>query len=97
MASSSMARSRTVRAIGPSAPITVGQLPKTPQRLTKPAVARIPAIEFQVDGLRMDARPSWPMPAVAKFAETLAAEPPEEPPTVRSSAYGLRVDPKREP
>ena len=39
---------------------------------------------FQVDGLRIDAKPSCPTPTVEKFAETDAAEPPDEPPTVRS-------------
>jgi hypothetical protein len=43
-------------------------------------------MQFQVDGLRMDARPSCPTATVEKFAATLAAEPPDDPPTVRSSA-----------
>jgi hypothetical protein len=43
-------------------------------------------MQFQVDGLRIDANPSCPTATVEKFAETLAAEPPEEPPAVRSSA-----------
>jgi hypothetical protein len=51
-----------------------------------PAVGRIPAMQFQVDGLRMDANPSCPTATVEKFAATLAAEPPEEPPAVRSNA-----------
>ncbi len=44
----------------------------------------MPVMPFQVDGLRIDAKPSCPTPTVEKFAETEAAEPPEEPPTVRS-------------
>jgi len=49
-------------------------------------VGRIPTIEFQIEGLRMDAKPSCPTATVEKFAETLAADPPEEPPAVRSKA-----------
>jgi hypothetical protein len=45
----------------------------------------MPTMEFHVDGRRIDANPSCPTPTVAKFADTLAAEPPEEPPTVRSN------------
>jgi len=51
--------------------------------LTRPAVARIPATEFHAAGRRIDASPSCPIATVQKFAETAAAEPPEEPPTVR--------------
>src|SRR5215470_13543843 len=97
MTSNSFARSSTVRAIGPREPKTSGQQPKTPPRLTSPAEGRIPAMEFQVDGLRIEAKPSWPTATVEKFAETDAAEPPDEPPTVRSVSYGFRVEPKSEP
>src|SRR3712207_8734369 len=51
---------------------------------------RIPTMLFQVDGRRMDAKPSWPTPSVAKLADTAAPVPPDEPPTVRSGSYGLR-------
>src|SRR3970040_533732 len=82
--SKSLARSVTVRAIGPSDPFTEGQPAYTPARLTKPAGGRIPATQFHVDGRRIEANPSWPTATVQKFADTLAPEPPEEPPAVRS-------------
>ena len=41
MTSKSFAKSVTVRAIGPSEPLTEGQPAYTPERLTKPAVGRI--------------------------------------------------------
>src|SRR4030095_11203719 len=63
----------------------------------EPAVVRIPTIEFHVDGLRIDAKPSCPTATVVKFADTLAPEPPEEPPTVGANAYGLRVYPNNDP
>ena len=36
------------------------------------------------DGRRIEANPSCPMQAVAKFADAPAPEPPDEPPAVRS-------------
>ena len=46
----------------------------------------MPETPHQIAGLRMEAKPSCPIASVAKFADTLAAEPPEEPPTVRSGS-----------
>src|SRR5215475_4157851 len=97
MTSKSFAKSATVRDMGPRDPATDGHPAYTPPRLTRPAVGRIPTIEFQVEGRRIDAKPSCPTPTAQKFAATLAPEPPEEPPAVRSGSYGLRVEPKREP
>jgi hypothetical protein len=57
-----------------------------PVWLTRPAVGRIPTMEFQVEGRRIEAKPSSPTAMVEKFAATLAPGPPEEPPTVRSRA-----------
>src|SRR5205807_7928372 len=88
---------RTLRAMGPSEPTSEGQPPYTPLRLTSPAVGRIPTRLFQVDGRRMEASPSWPTATVAKLALMLAPGPPDDPPTVRSRSYGLRVTPNREP
>ena len=48
-------------------------------------------------GRRIDAKPSCPMPTVARLAATLAPVPPDDPPGVRSGAYGLRVIPKSDP
>src|SRR6266852_9193779 len=97
MTSRSRATSVTVRAIGPREPVSYGQPSYMPLRLTRPAVGLIPTIEFQVDGRRIDAKPSSPTATVAKFAVTLAPGPPEEPPTVRSRSKGFRVEPNREP
>src|SRR5262245_49049311 len=97
MTSSSFARSVTVRAIGPSVPLTDGQPAYMPVRLTRPAVGRMPETPFQVEGRRIDANPSWPTATVQKFADTLAPEPPEEPPAVRSRSYGFFVEPNNDP
>src|SRR6185312_13528558 len=97
MTSRSLARSVTGRAIGPREPCIDGQPANTPLRLTRPAVGRMPATQFHVDGRRIDAKPSWPTATVQKFADTLAPEPPEEPPAVRAKSYGFLVEPKREP
>src|ERR1700674_5088893 len=97
MTSRSLATTVTVRAIGPRVPLISGQPSNMPLRLTRPAVGRIPTTEFQVDGRRMEAKPSSPTATVAKFAESAAPGPPEEPPAVRSRAYGFRVEPKSEP
>ena len=70
--------------MGPRDPATEGQPAKTPPRLTSPAVGLMPMMEFQVDGLRIEAKPSCPTPTAQKLAATLAADPPEEPPGVRS-------------
>src|SRR6478736_9560401 len=97
MTSSNRARSETLRAIGPSEPYSDGQPPHTPLRLTSPAVGRMPTRLVQAEGRRIDELPSCPTPMVAKFAVMLAAVPPEDPPGVRSSAYGLLVAPNRDP
>src|ERR1700758_508186 len=95
--SNSVAKSVTVRAIGPSEPLISGQPSYMPPRLTKPAVGLIPTTEFQVDGRRIDANPSSPTATVAKFAARPAPGPPDDPPAVRSSAYGFRVKPNSDP
>jgi hypothetical protein len=69
--------------MGPSDPLRVGQPPKTPDRLTKPIDGRMPTIPFQIEGQRMEEKPSWPMAAAQKLADTAAPQPPEEPPAVR--------------
>src|SRR6185312_1012885 len=97
MQSSTLARSVTVRAIGPSEPLVVGQPPYTPPRLTSPIVGRRPVTPFQMEGRRIEAKPSCPIATVQKFADTAAPEPPDEPPAVRSRSYTLRVEPNNDP
>src|SRR5262249_39685698 len=66
-------------------------------RLTRPMVGRMPTTPFHVAGRRIDAKPSWPTATVQKLADTLAPDPPEDPPAVRSRSYTFRVEPKSEP
>src|SRR5579872_2036268 len=97
MTSSNSARSLTVRAIGPREPTGDGYPSYMPLLLTRPAVGLIPTMSFQVEGRRMDAKPSSPTATVEKFAVVQAPDPPDEPPTVRSRSYGFRVTPYNEP
>src|SRR5436309_15809909 len=97
MTSSRRARSETVRAIGPSDVWRAGQPSHMPVRLTKPAEGCMPTRLFHVDGRRMEAEPSSPTPAVAKFDARPAPVPPDDPPGVRSSAYGFFVAVNNEP
>ena len=46
-----------------------------------------------VAGLRIEATVSSPTASAEKLAASAAAEPPDEPPTVRSRLYGFRVAP----
>ena len=55
-----------------------------PLRLTRPAVGRMPTTSFQVEGRRIDAKPSSPTVTVEKLAVRHAPEPPDDPPTVRA-------------
>src|SRR5215510_16095951 len=97
MESRRIARSRTLRAIGPSDVNKAGQPSHIPVRLTRPADGCIPTRLFHVDGRRIEAEPSSPTPTVAKFDARPAPVPPDEPPGVRSSAYGFLVAPNKEP
>src|SRR5580704_11310288 len=97
MTSSNSARSLTLRAIGPICATGDGYPSHMPLRLTKPGVGRKLTTAFQVAGRRMDAEVSSPSARVVKFAARAAPEPPDEPPTVRSKSYGLRVTPNIDP
>src|SRR2546426_12489222 len=97
MTSSRRVRSLTVRAIGPSDVWRAGQPSHMPVRLTKPAEGCMPTRLFHVDGRRIEAEPSSPTPTAAKFDARPAPVPPDEPPGVRSSAYGFLVAPNKEP
>jgi hypothetical protein len=76
----------TVRVMGPSDPRRDGHPAQTPPRLTRPGVGRMPTMLFHAEGRRIEANPSCPTPMVAKFADTAAPVPPDEPPTVRSGS-----------
>src|SRR5262249_46468732 len=86
MTSSNFARSVTVRVIGPSDPRCDGQPAQTPERLTSPAVGRMPTMLFHVEGRLIEANPSCPTPIVPKLTDTAAPVPPDDPPTVRSGS-----------
>ena len=47
-------------------------------------VGRMPATPFQIEGRRIEAKPSCPTEMAQKLADTLAPDPPDEPPAVRS-------------
>src|SRR5687767_13489407 len=97
MTSSSLARSVTVRVIGPIWPVGDGYPAQTPDLVTRPGVGRMPTVLFHVLGRRIEANPSCPIATVPKFAVIPAAGPPDDPPTVRSRSYGLRVAPNSDP
>src|SRR5258708_36589181 len=97
MPSKTLAKSFTVRAIGPICATGAGYPSHMPLRLTRPGVGRSETTAFHAPGRRIDARVSSPRATVVKFAARAAPEPPEDPPTVRSRSYGLRVTPNIEP
>ena len=66
MTSSSLARSVTVRAIGPIWPVGDGYPPHTPDLVTRPGVGRMPTMLFHVLGRRIEANPSCPIATVPK-------------------------------
>src|SRR5215470_19319248 len=96
MTSRVRARSSTVRVIGPNPPTMPGHPANIPVRLTIPGVGFMPASADQVEGRRIEARPSSPIPIAAKFAAMLAPVPPDEPPGVRLRSYGFFVAPNRD-
>jgi len=56
-------------------------------------VGFIPGSPEYDDGMRIDPPPSLPVHAGNNPAATAAAEPPDDPPGVRSVFHGLRVMP----
>src|SRR5690606_25668572 len=97
MTSSRAAASATVRVIGPREPARLGQPPNAPARLTSPREGRMPTVAHHPEGRRMEASPSCPTATAHRLAASAAADPPDDPPGVRSRSYGLRVDPNRVP
>src|SRR5947209_19378949 len=92
MQSSISALSLTVRA---SAPYTLkpSQSASRGCEETRPRLDFIPTMPQQAAGIRIEPPPSDPVAAGTIPAATAAAEPPEEPPAVRSRCQGLRVMP----
>jgi hypothetical protein len=92
MASSSVAASVTVRAMGPAVSwkTTRGDMPA---RLISPGVTRTPTRLQKLAGKRIEPPVSSPMPTVARFAATAAAVPALDPPGSRSVSYGFSVLP----
>ena len=94
-ASSAIAQSPRVRAIGPG----WSRLPlsgKTPRSGSAPRVGLIVDVPDSADGMRSEPAVSVPVASGIIPAASAAAEPPLEPPGVRSSARGLptwSVDP----
>ncbi len=81
-----------MRASGPSTE-SVGQ-PRKPGSLgMRPNVGLSPAIPQKEAGMRIEPPPSVPSANGTMSAATAAAEPPLEPPGVRSRLRGLRVRP----
>src|SRR6476619_7525853 len=66
-----------------------------PERPISPSVGLIPTSALADDGQTTDPSVSDPTPIAARFAATAAPVPELDPHALRSSAYGLRVNPPR--
>src|SRR6266704_1919435 len=62
---------------------------------TRPKLTLNPNRPLSADGIRIDPPPSLPVQIGIMPTATAAAEPPDEPPGVRSGFQGLRVMPWR--
>src|SRR5204863_335134 len=91
--SSTLARSRTERAITNSVTQPLHDSPMSGPSVMRPRDGLSPTTPHAPAGLRMDPPPS-PACAIAIIRDaTAAAEPPLDPPTMRSVFHGLRVGP----
>src|SRR5690606_3231246 len=90
-----IARSETVRAIGPPTSC-VFDIGTNPDLLVNPNVGRSPTRLLLADGKRIEFPVSLPIPTTAKFAAIAAAVPPLDPPGLRSKSYGFKVCPPKE-
>ena len=68
---------------------------KLPASPTRPKLTLKPKSPQYADGMRIDPPPSLPVQIGIMPTATAAAEPPDEPPGVRSGFHGLRVTPWR--
>src|SRR3989440_3551591 len=92
IASSSSALSATVRASGPYV-LRPSQCSPSGIFDTRPRVGFIPTRPQHAAGIRIDPPPSEPVANGTRPAATADADPPEDPPGVRSGLQGLRVIP----
>src|SRR5437868_11367899 len=85
--------SATVRVSTPS--IARNDSPASGATDTRPRAAFSPTRPQQAAGMRVEPPPSlaWAIGTIPDA--TAVAEPPEEPPLMRSRSHGLRVGPKR--
>ncbi len=90
---SSAARSRTVRAIGPSVDSWATHWSGRGQPGTRPALGRSPNTWFQPAGLRSEPMKSLPSATGSRRCASATAAPPLEPPALRSGAQALGVPP----
>ena len=81
--------SATVRVSTPSQ--ARNESPRSGPRETRPRLGLSPTSPQQAAGMRIEPPPSLPCASGTIPAATAAAEPPEEPPGVRSRSHGLRV------
>ena len=68
---------------------------KWPASPTRPKLTLKPNRPEYDDGIRIEPPPSLPVQIGIMPTATAAAEPPDEPPGVRSGFHGLRVTPWR--
>jgi hypothetical protein len=76
-----------------SSPYTAVCDPDGPGCGMRPWLGFMPTSPEKAAGMRVDPPPSLAVPQGTRPAATAAAEPPDEPPGVRSRAHGLRVTP----
>ena len=93
MASSTIALSSTERVSGPKQ-IQWFPSPSCGVRGTRPLCGLRPKTPQQAAGIRIEPAPSTPIAAGTRPAATAAADPPLDPPGVRSTSQGLRVTPQ---
>src|SRR6266446_6593219 len=92
MASSSRARSSTLRAIGPCT-VRLRSILKAGLRATRPMLGRMPTTPQKLAGLRSEPPMSEPCASHAMPVARATAAPPEEPAADRDVSQGLRVAP----
>src|SRR6266850_3771195 len=92
LASSSNARSSTLRAIGPCT-VRLRSILATGVCATRPMLGRIPTTPQKLAGLRSEPPMSVPWASHAVPVASATAAPPEEPAADRDRSHGLSVAP----